>query len=289
MSLLRKIGVLAGWMFLELAVLFLGVVAVNEVMLKPALGLLPLSEEIARSIRYALSIAVAFGLYVAAVRLIERKRCTELSPTGMGREAILGFGGGFLALSVILGILAVLGAYRILGMNPLAPMLPMMILIFLLALIEELAFRGILYRRVEAEFGTLAALLFSAAIFGVLHMTNDNANLVMMLSAALGGAFIGLFYTLTRRLWIPIFFHFAWNLAQLTWGTRVSGAEEFDTLVAAELAGPDWLTGGEAGPENSVITIVMLVAIIAVSWRAASKRGKLIPPRHVVRQDPICG
>lgn len=260
---------------IELVMFLVGLYLAKQYILTPLLGLLPGNDQILLSLRHVVTVAVALGLYVATVRLVERRTPQELSGEGFAKDLAIGLSGGFAAISLVIGLMAMFNAYRIEGILPVTPLLGTAILIFLLAMVEELAFRGFLYRNLEASFGTIVALLVSAVLFGAVHLSNQNADLLSAVSAGLGGAFVGLFYTLSGRLWVPIFFHFSWNLSQLVWGARVSGADEFATLLSARFSGPAWLTGGDAGPENSVITLVLIAGILCGSFAIGKRRGRI--------------
>jgi hypothetical protein len=66
--------------------------------------------------------------------------------------------------------------------------------------------------------------------------------------------------------------HTGWNFFQATvFGFAASGHAENRTLITHDSLASDWLTGGDFGPEASVITIpVVLTALFAM--RAWSRR-----------------
>ncbi len=78
---------------------------------------------------------------------------------------------------------------------------------------------------------------------------------------------------LTRRLWLPIGIHFAWNFTQQgIFSSAVSGNAAMQGLLRPLFSGPDWLTGGIFGVEASVVTMVVGgVAGILLIWLAARK------------------
>ncbi len=57
-------------------------------------------------------------------------------------------------------------------------------------------------------------------------------------------------YTLTRRLWLSIGFHMAWNYTQSAiFSGIVSGGVTDPGLIRSNIRGPDVLTGGSFGLE----------------------------------------
>lgn len=72
---------------------------------------------------------------------------------------------------------------------------------------EELLFRGILYRHLKQQWNPVAALLVSSVVFALMH-----GNLYQMLPAFLGGLFYGLVYQLGGGLFLAILCHGSMNL-----------------------------------------------------------------------------
>ena len=80
---------------------------------------------------------------------------------------------------------------------------------------EEILFRGIIQRQLERLGGTWVALALTSAIFGLVHMVNPNASLVGALAISIeAGILLGSAYLLTRRLWLAVGIHAAWNFTQ---------------------------------------------------------------------------
>lgn len=145
---------------------------------------------------------------------------------------------------------------------------------------EEIVFRGVLFRLIEAKWGTLAALVFSAALFGFLHGANPGATAASSAAIALeAGVLLGLAYAATRSLWLPIGVHFGWNFTEGgIFGAAVSGGHSRG-LLNLPLHGPQMLTGGAFGPEASVIAVaVSLFASAALAYLTV-RRGNWRPLR----------
>jgi membrane protease YdiL (CAAX protease family) len=173
-------------------------------------------------------------------------------------------------------MLYVLGYYEVLSINSASALIMPLILFTTLSVFEELVFRGIIYRIAEESLGTNLALIISALLFGLAHLPNEHANVISVISAASGGILAGLLFSMTKRLWLPIFFHAGWNWAQASLGVAVSGIEELPGFLQVRLEGPELITGGAFGPENSVITIVLVLILSGVTYYQTRKRGHLI-------------
>jgi membrane protease YdiL (CAAX protease family) len=250
----------------------LAMLAINSVLR----SLLALETGIVRSVRWLLSASFMLGTYYLLFRRYEEREITELSTSGSLRESLLGLVAGAMSVSLIIVVLYILGYYEVLSIGAASSLLLLLLLFITLSVFEEVIFRGIIYRITEESLGTNFALAISAMLFGLAHLPNQYANAVSVLSAASGGILAGLLFSLTRRLWLPIFFHAGWNWAQASLGVAVSGIEDLPGLVESRLEGPDLITGGPFGPENSAITILLVLVLCGVAYYLTWKRGHVV-------------
>jgi uncharacterized protein len=238
----------------------------------------------------SMAAAVASGLVMILVykilirRLGERPR-DDLSGAGAIRQTAVGVAIGVLLFSVIVAVAALCGVYRIVGLGDASLLLFALVTDGLFpAIAEELLYRGILFRWIEQFGGTWAALIISSALFGASHLENPNASWLAAVGIALeGGLLLGGAYMLTKRLWVPIGIHAAWNVTQgEVYDIPVSGTPVHG-LVEAKLVGPPLLTGNGFGLEASLIsmTIASLFSIYLIV--RAVRAGRLVPPRWVRR------
>lgn len=226
-----------------------------------------------------IAVTVTGFAYYGFVRVIERRSVTELSLRNMLVELVSGVLVGAILFSVTIGLLWLLGYYKVTGTNPWTVMFSWLVLAILSGVSEELLFRGILFRIVEESLGTWLSLLISALIFGLFHLANPNATLWGAIAIAIeAGIMLAAAFVYTRRLWLPIGIHFAWNFMQgAVFGVAVSG-NEAKGLLQSTLSGPSWLSGGDFGAEGSIFAVlVCLVAGIYLIWKS-HKDGKFIPP-----------
>lgn len=134
------------------------------------------SEQI-RNILFSLVSAAAFGMAVNNIIAM-----TPLVQMSAGfRQANEGFFGG----SIV---------YELSGSCLLIP------------IAEELLFRGVVYKRLRLFFGVLPALVFSALIFGIVHV-----NLVQFLYAGILGFLLAFLLEKTGFLYAPVLGHIAAN------------------------------------------------------------------------------
>jgi membrane protease YdiL (CAAX protease family) len=222
---------------------------------------------------------IALPVYVAFVRLIEWRRLTELSPRRAVREFVVGAVTGFGLISVIMGVLCAFGAFQFEGTatTPAVLLIPLVIGIGS-GIYEEILARGLWFRVTEEWLGSAVGLVVSALIFGLLHMFNPGATLASCLAISFeAGLLLAAAFMLTRRLWMSIGLHAAWNFTLGgVYGAGVSG-ENMSGLLQLKRTGPDWLTGGDFGPEGSVVTLVVCTAAGVTLLVLAVRRGSRVP------------
>jgi len=234
-----------------------------------------------KSVQHIVALAIAgFSVYRAYAIFIEQRSVSELAVPGMGRELGTGLlvGAGLYAACEL--ILMAMGFYRINGLNPASFMIPAIAMALSSGVFEELLFRGVLYRSVETWFGSWAALVVSSLVFGLTHLINPEATLegALFISVEAGILLAGA-YMLTRRLWMSIGFHVAWNYTQSAiFSSIVSGNEAAQGLIRSTVKGPDLMTGGNFGVESSVLSLLLCTSTGIVMVVMAVKRGKIVPP-----------
>jgi uncharacterized protein len=223
--------------------------------------------------------AVVLAAYSAYVRIIERRAVSELSGARAAREFGIGLGLGALLFSVTIGILAAVGAYEVTGSNGWQTLLAILPACILSGVLEEVLIRGVVFRILEQWLGSWIALGISAAIFGVLHLLNPGATLLNAAAISIeAGVLLAAAYMLTRRLWLCVGTHIAWNFTQGgIFSVAVSGGSS-KGLLQGRMVGPDWLTGGTFGAEASVVALAVCLAAGMALVGLAIKTGNVIQP-----------
>ena len=238
----------------------------------------------------AANAAVAVVLVVAIyklliVRLGERSR-DDLPSDHALRDLGLGLLAGFALFCLVVGIAAALDVYNIVGRGGTAELLRLLIAAALVpAILEEIFFRGILFRWIEEFGGSWAALIVTSAFFGLAHIANPNATWFSSFAIAMeAGLLLGGAYMLARSLWLPIGLHFAWNFTQgFIFDVPVSGLDQ-QGLVEARLSGPELLSGGAFGLEASVIAVVIASGAGLLLIYRSMRLGKVERPWWVRRR-----
>ena len=145
---------------------------------------------------------------------------------------------------------------------------------------EELVFRGALFRIVEEALGSWISLLVSSFVFGFMHLLNPEGTVMGAVFISIeAGLLLAAAYMVTRRLWLCIGLHMAWNFAQSgVFSGIVSGSFNQPGLLKSSVAGPAVLTGGVFGLESSVVAVLVCTAAGLIMLRIAIQRGHILPP-----------
>jgi membrane protease YdiL (CAAX protease family) len=147
--------------------------------------------------------------YALFVHFYERRPVTEfaIKPASM---ALGGLSGSILIAVTILPLFA-LGYYSVQSVRGFGAVPEVVARIFLVASLEELVFRAIVFRLLEQRVGTLRALLIQSALFAALHMFNAGAAVMTLLSMTVVGALWTMVYVFSRNIWVAGCNHAAWN------------------------------------------------------------------------------
>jgi uncharacterized protein len=125
---------------------------------------------------------------------------------------------------------------------------------------EEFGFRGYWLFSFSRRMGFWPAALFISAVFGGAHLGNHGENVLGILQVVVTGLFFCLTIRRTGNLWFAAGFHAAWDWAEtFFYGTPDSGLLGAGRFLNTSVQGPNWLTGGSAGPEGSVTALLVLL------------------------------
>lgn len=225
-------------------------------------------------------IALAMVIYFGFARWIERREVSELSLPGMAKEMGIGILVGAGLYTGCMLILMVMGIYRMDGLNPASFLIPAIASALSSGFLEELLFRGALFRIVEEWLGSWISIIISSAVFGLVHLANPDATLIGAIFISVeAGVLLAAAYMVTRRLWMSIGFHVSWNYTQsAVFGGIVSGGIAEPGLIKPILEGPDLLTGGQFGLEASLTAFLLCTTTGVILLVMAVRKGNIVQP-----------
>jgi uncharacterized protein len=215
---------------------------------------------------------VAFVVLAAAwiMSLIEKR---PFGTYGMplsqafGKRFWEGMSWGIVTISVVIGLIALVGAY---SFGPLAlsgnaifrNAILWLIGFFLVGVFEEFAFRGYMQYTLGSGIGFWPAAAILSALFAGAHLTNPGEGIVGALSVVVIAIFFCLTLRRTGNLWFAIGLHcsFDWGETFL-YSVPNSGTTTAGALSHSSLHGARWITGGAVGPEGSVFCFLCVALL----------------------------
>ena len=154
-----------------------------------------------------------------------------------------------------------------------------MILLYLMGFYQYISYSGF-----QAVLGVglviLAAAILEELLFAGLHMFNDNlGGWLSILSTALIGGMWTLMYMVRRNIWMIGLHHAAWNFTIFMTGLPLTGQEDWRGAapMQSDFVGSRLMTGGAAGPEESILVLIVVAVIVGLLIRK-SMDAKLIRP-----------
>jgi hypothetical protein len=249
-----------------LAILFVGIgVILVQVLINLLGSLFPTDNPVVGIFLTILALLAVYLAYAAYVRLIEKRPMKEFEGTGALRELGLGLLIGLGLFSLIILILWILGSYHVTGVNPWLVIVSALLANVPSGFIQEIIFRGVIFRIIEDWLGPWWALGISSVLFGIIHVLSASASVQSLIAITLeAGVLLGAAYLLTHRLWLPIGIHVAWDIANdgiFGVGSAGISGESIQGLLQATLTGPAFLSGGAAGVEASLVSVIVLLAV----------------------------
>jgi membrane protease YdiL (CAAX protease family) len=250
-------------------------VVIQNFVLKPFIYSIIQDKNIANPIIHCISILVLLGSYFFLFRLYEKRKITELSIQYFFKEMFGGFLFGFLTISLSIFILYLLGYYQVINISTVNYPVKLFTTLIVAALIEDLLHRGLILREMENWLGTNVALVI-AMLVELQHIFNPHSNIFSFFYDLIWGFSMGMMFVYTKRIWLPYFFHIGWNFAQPFYGSNLTGLDSMGNIIQSQFNGPELLTGGAVGIEDSIFTALFLLFIGIALYYLAKKEGKIV-------------
>lgn len=264
--------------------LFLGL---QQLLITGAATLLGNTQQMSSTLTALIQAFAAVAVFRFIGKVIEHRplAANGLASRGMSGGIVEGFILGAVVISAVMGILALAGWYVVDGTSLQQPeawsgVLGALVLFLAVAVFEEVAFRGLLFRIIEEGLGSWLALVITAGFFGLIHLANANATFLGTVGVVLGGVLFGAAYMLTRSLWLAIGIHWSWNFfLAAVFGAPSSGRSLENSLVDSTIGGPELWIGGSFGPEAGLVLHIAVVFVSAIILTLVVKRGNIVTPR----------
>jgi uncharacterized protein len=250
-------------------------VLIQNFVLKPFFYSIIQDKSIADPIIIFISTILLLVSYYYLFRLYDKREITELSLKHLPKEMFGGFIFGFLTISLSIFILYLLGYYRVISISTTHYSARLFTVLLFAGIVEDLFHRGLILRVMENWLGTNIAIVI-AMLVELQHISNTNTKLFDLILYLIWGFTMAMMFIYTKRIWLPYFFHIGWNFSQPFYGSTLTGSNDFGTIIQSKFTGPELLTGGAFGIENSVFTTSFLLIIGIVLYYLAKKEGKIV-------------
>jgi membrane protease YdiL (CAAX protease family) len=208
------------------------------------------------------------------------------------RNFALGLAGGAGAAVLVLAPPIALGlAHFVPVANPEGGMGTLVYTAFILfcgAAGEELLFRGYGFQILLRTAGPYATILPVGVVFAALHAFNPSANALGIANTAAFGILFGYAFLRSHDVWLPIGLHFGWNVTLPLFGVNVSGLRIGVTGHALEWSAAKLWSGGDYGPEASIVTSAVMLVLFAWVLKAPilKQASPLLDPQGDVTWAP---
>jgi membrane protease YdiL (CAAX protease family) len=230
--------------------------------------------------------SLALTAYILFYRYAENRKITELRRETFPRMALTGFIIGIVIQAAFILTICIAGSYRIEKINPAIDLLPTLSASLTAGFVAELLIRGILFRILEEKLGTILTLLLMVVSFAILHMGMPGGSLVSVAATSLhAGLLLSAAYVVSRSLWFPIFLHFAYDFAEPgIFGGINPGIHENRSLFTSMISGNPLITGGEAGPQNSLQALIISLILSSIFLFRAKRKNQFIRPSWISKK-----
>jgi uncharacterized protein len=220
-----------------------------------------------------LLLAALLAGFVAA--RLGRDRLPPVLP--LSRAALVhlaqGMAWGIAGLAATLGAIACCGGYHVSGFAISGSSLSYYLVLWLAIAVvngmaENVAVMGYPLFRISEDTGWVAAILIVAVLFAAAHLGNPGENPLGIASVFLIAVLMAMTIYLTGNLWLSVGIHAGAVLAEdLIFSVPDSGAVYTGHLLVSRLTGPAWLSGGDAGPEGSVLALPVFAVLLLLLWQ----------------------
>jgi uncharacterized protein len=224
--------------------------------------------------------AMALLAYVLLFRAYEKRRIMELSLSNLGKYGIMGFAIGLILQASFILVILFVGSYTVTQVNPVSYVIPSLAAALTAGFVAELLIIGIFFRLTEEKLGTAITLIITVGIFAIVHARKEDATFLGVCATAVNAGFLlPAAYIYSRSLWLPIFIHFAWDFAEPgIFGANNPGNTISQSLLTSEIKGPTTFTGDSLGPQNSIQSLLLCLAVGVIFLWLAKRKDNLIRP-----------
>jgi CAAX protease family protein len=258
-----------------------GLVAIIEWIRSSILDRTNLSNDVNALIVAVAEAFIATTGYIFLFRAYDKRRIHELSAATFIDNAFIGFLTGTILQALFILIIWLAGTFLVLTVNPASTLVVPFAFALTAGFVAEIILIGIVFRLLEEQTGTVAALLIFIVLFAVLHINAKGATFVSVGATAMQAGFmLPAAFVFSRNLWLPVFLHVGWDFAEPgIFGGMNPSTSITQGLLTSKITGNSLLTGGETGPQDSLSSLLICLLLAIVFLLLAKRKNNLIKPR----------
>jgi len=246
-------------------------------------------KEAAHWAREVFGLFILFGIVISLiflwVKFFEGRSIVSLGFTkdGAVKKYLSGFGLGLLMNSLVVGTMAILGSVEITqesgnltGINTVG-----IVILFLFGFVvqgagEEILARGWMFQVIGSRYKPWLGVLITVIFFAAVHLGNSGVNPVSVVNLLLVAILLCLFVMNDGSLWTACAWHSAWNWSLGNfYGLSVSGHGDQVSIFDLNTVGNELISGGDFGPEGSLVTSFVIIAGIIVTGIKINKQNRI--------------
>ena len=266
-----------GWRLLTFVFIFGLFNAMASALRRFAFGSPPADSTAGTVLLGTLLLCTATGAVYLSRRFVDKKSFQSLGlrlERSSATDFLFGFFLSGLMVSIMFLALLSFGWLHLQGVdwpdNPISGWLQLLLLLVGVGVAvgwwEEIVFRGYILQNLIDGIGPAWAIGLSCMFYGLIHQLNPNATLLSTLVIASIGYLRIFGWLRTKQLWVSMGMHAGWNFLQgPVFGFSVSGRETY-TLLKHTISGPNWMTGGDFGPEGGLAAALVAVMGMVGVW-----------------------
>jgi membrane protease YdiL (CAAX protease family) len=191
---------------------------------------------------------------------------------------------GLIEVSSLVGLIAAFGGYSfgavaLHGTEVLQWGMLWGVLFIFVGLFEEFSFRGYTQYTLAESIGFWPAATILSLLFGRVHLNNPGESWPGVAGVVMIGMIFAFALRRTGNLWLVVGWHASFDFGEtFLYSVPNSGIVFHGHLSNASLHGPDWLTGGSAGPEASIFSF-LIMGILAIGIHFLFPAKSSVPPQ----------
>ena len=143
---------------------------------------------------------------------------------------------------------------------------------FINVMMQELLVRGYIYQLLKTGYGLPAAVIFTTALFTLLHGGAFAAGLLPVINVITMCLFTTAMYEAEDSLLAPVIAHALWNIIGALILGGVSLAEDYPSLYTTQAVGSPLLSGGAYRIEGSLVVTIVNILLILVFFTVKRKK-----------------